>query len=186
LTYRGDIWRSAGGGGRVSEKQMLRYHFNSQLRKVWESHNVLREVPRGALQQPVVKGTDYDVPRPIPTTNPPLAGFLFRRQLRGLWFIPMITMPMEAHCHLTLKIGRPMKPRHVIFDGGDLDGRLKTLFDALAVPTDEAALPVGATGDEGEVLCLLADDSLITGLTIESYQLLGRAVTRTTWTLTST
>jgi hypothetical protein len=129
-------------------------------------------VNRSELQLPIRTGDDW-VRRPIQPGRTELDGFLFRRRLRDLWFIPMITMPMEAHCHLALKIGRPMKPGRLIFEGGDLDGRLKTLFDALAMPKEEAALPDGVSGDDGEVLCLLADDSLITGLTIESYQFLG-------------
>jgi hypothetical protein len=133
----------------------------------------LRLVNRRELQIPVRNGDDYDVQRPIYPFETPLTGYLFRRRLQDLWFIPLITMPMEAHCHLALRVGRRMKPGRLIFDGGDLDGRLKTLFDSLAVPKDEGALPDGSTGDDGEVLCLLADDNLITGLTIESYRLLG-------------
>jgi len=78
---------------------------------------------------------------------------------------------MEAHCHLSLRVGRPAKPGNIIFTGGDLDGRLKTLFDALAVPKDKDAIDArDATQDE--YVCLLSDDELITGVSLESYRLL--------------
>jgi hypothetical protein len=138
LKYRGDRLTSAGNSSsRRTEKQELRYEFHRQIRRVWENHNVLRAVIRSDLQQLIRNGDDWDVQRPIRSGTTDLDGFMFRRRLRDLWFIPMITMPMEAHCHLALRIGRPMKPGRLIFEGGDLDGRLKTLFDALAMPKDE-------------------------------------------------
>jgi hypothetical protein len=78
---------------------------------------------------------------------------------------------MEARCHLALRIGRGMRPGSIVFSGGDLDGRLKTLFDALAVPKDDHQVAAEHV-EQTEYLCLLSDDSLITGLSIESYQLL--------------
>jgi hypothetical protein len=66
-----------------------------------------------------------------------------------------------------------MGPGVIIFSGGDLDNRLKVLFDALRIPLKSEELDERA-GREGEqFFCLLADDRLITDLSIESFRLLG-------------
>jgi hypothetical protein len=78
---------------------------------------------------------------------------------------------MEAHCHLALRIGRPARPGEIVFSGGDLDGRFKTLFDSLAMPKDTQAVDAKDV-TQAEYICLLSDDELITGLSVESYRLL--------------
>jgi len=52
---------------------------------------------------------------------------------------------------------------------GDIDNRLKTLFDALRVPSLAEVQTLGATTaiDEDPLYCLFQDDSLITRLNIE-------------------
>jgi hypothetical protein len=63
-----------------------------------------------------------------------------------------------------------------MFDGhpGDLDNRLKVLFDALRMPDMENELPEGAqpTDDQYPLFCLLQDDKLITAVRMESERLL--------------
>ena len=68
----------------------------------------------------------------------------------------------------------PQKPGAIISSGGDIDNRLKTLLDALKVPSEPTAVPPGSTPQEGEVpfFCLLEDDSLITKLTVDTDRLL--------------
>jgi hypothetical protein len=60
-----------------------------------------------------------------------------------------------------------------LFEGGDIDNRLKTLFDALRLPKNgEGMGPVSKDTDEGPIYCLLEDDSLITEVRIVTDQLL--------------
>jgi len=169
LKYRGEELKSSGNtGGRILEKQLLRACFHRQLERVWAKHNQLSLVKRNTLQPPVMASGRYDVKRPIEGST--LYGFLFRHVVKDTGFVPLLTGPMEAHCHLGLRVGRTVKPGSIIFDGGDLDGRLKTLFDALRMPRDASELPKDFHGG-AECLCLLSDDSLITGLAIDSYEL---------------
>jgi hypothetical protein len=67
---------------------------------------------------------------------------------------------------------RPDRPGHVIW-AGDIDNRLKTLFDAMRVP-DPAENYVNAppTQDETPFFCLLQDDKLITKVEVETDRLL--------------
>ncbi len=60
----------------------------------------------------------------------------------------------------------------MIQQGGDIDNRVKTLFDALRVPDEkqiEKFVPA-----EGEVpfFCLLQDDVLVTGFSVKTERLL--------------
>jgi hypothetical protein len=58
-----------------------------------------------------------------------------------------------------------------VYQGGDLDGRIKTLIDALAMPQHlEQVFPEEETLDP--IFCLMEDDSLVSGVAIESERLL--------------
>jgi hypothetical protein len=132
LKYRGEDLKSSGNSdGRIREKQILRECFHRQVKNIWENHNSLRHISRKELQEPTKVADRFEVARPIKGGLP---GILFRHKVHNSWFVPMITGPMEAYCHLALRVGRPTKPGQIVFSGGDLDGRLKTLFDSLAIP----------------------------------------------------
>jgi hypothetical protein len=61
----------------------------------------------------------------------------------------------------------------LLYGGGDLDNRLKVLFDALRIPTSVEEIGDDRPAEDGEVFfCLLADDRLITRVSIESFRLL--------------
>ena len=56
--------------------------------------------------------------------------------------------------------------------GGDIDGRIKTLFDALRMPSEEEE-KVGGTPTANPLYCLLESDSLISDLSVRTARLLG-------------
>ena len=84
-------------------------------------------------------------------------------------FWPLVTEEHAVFCHLDILFLRSGKPGSVIV-GGDLDNRLKTLFDALRVPRDSKELPEGI--EDQMYRCLLKDDSLITGHSVTTDRLL--------------
>ena len=56
---------------------------------------------------------------------------------------------------------------------GDIDNRVKTLLDALKMPSTGEIPPGASPGqDEDPLFCLLEDDSLVTRLSVEMDQLL--------------
>jgi len=63
----------------------------------------------------------------------------------------------------------------IVNNGGDIDNRLKVLFDALSVPEHANQLPPTANPDPSEMpfACLLQSDRLITSVRVESETLLG-------------
>jgi hypothetical protein len=88
-------------------------------------------------------------------------------------FVPLVTKQHAVTCHLDILFLRSGPPGSVTI-GGDLDNRLKTLFDALRVPHHENELPPDAfpEDDEETFRCLLEDDSLITGHSVTTDRLL--------------
>ena len=66
----------------------------------------------------------------------------------------------------------PQEVGAIVTKGGDIDNRLKTLFDALRIPKEEKEIPRTDSfqySDNG-MYCLLEDDKLIGGLSIRTYQ----------------
>jgi len=68
---------------------------------------------------------------------------------------------------------RPHAPGDVI-SAGDLDNRLKTLFDALRIPVLNERYSGRSPGDDEKpyFYCVLEDDKLITKVSVETDQLL--------------
>jgi hypothetical protein len=58
-------------------------------------------------------------------------------------------------------------------EGGDIDNRLKTLLDALRMPSNvEAKQARIDTPDDDPIHCLLQDDALVTKVSVETDRLL--------------
>ena len=90
----------------------------------------------------------------------------------GRKFLPIVRETFLLTCSLKVLFLRRGPPGRV-YEGGDLDNRLKTLFDALSVP----AHPEQVMADEEApdvMYTLLEDDSAITKIDIETHRLLSR------------
>jgi hypothetical protein len=170
LRYRGPlIAQSSGKGSRIVEKQAIRRYLHPQLQDLWKTDtNRLADIRPNELQEPVRERNVFDVRRPIENFK----SFFFRYSLGGFNFVPLVTAPQETRCRLAIRLHRATRPGDIVYSGGDLDNRLKVLFDALRMPHDAAELSEAPHSD-GEVLyCLLADDRLITDFSIQSFRLL--------------
>jgi hypothetical protein len=90
----------------------------------------------------------------------------------GYELVPMVVPEFALRCSLDILLLRPEEDRF-IFEQGDIDGQVKTLFDALRIPgsSDETA---GATPemDEHPLFCLLQDDRLISEVKVTTDHLL--------------
>jgi hypothetical protein len=90
-------------------------------------------------------------------------------------FVPLVTAEMNSVVELSIVLLRPEAPGHLITQGGDIDNRLKTLFDALTMPRHLNALPTGQTPTTDQVpffFCLLEDDNLVTSIAVKTEQML--------------
>jgi hypothetical protein len=165
--------------GSPADKWMIRKYIHTQLQELWEIHPSLRDtlrrrfVPRAqpfnindihhiaddlnAFTQ-VPSGEDIDLCESI------------ERKDKKFW--PLVRNTHALKCNLAITFLRKEDAGRV-YQGGDLDNRLKTLFDALAVPlTDQVVDDQSFSGDP--VCCLLEDDALIMGINVQTHQLLAR------------
>jgi hypothetical protein len=92
----------------------------------------------------------------------------------GFDFVPAVTEELDLVCHLTVAILQRGTPGHIMKKhGGDIDNRLKTLFDSLAVPPVGQLVGLGGpTPEEEPFYCLLEDDLRITRIDVRTEHLL--------------
>lgn len=75
----------------------------------------------------------------------------------------------EPTVDLNITMFRPGAPGQIMDSGGDIDNRLKTLFDALQPPNSGLTKLCERTGtDPDPVICLLADDAQIASLRVDT------------------
>jgi hypothetical protein len=127
---------------------------------------LLKQALSDHLHEGTMKGGQVEVPRP-------LGDMLFYAvRVGGFRFVPLVHRAHKLACGIDVTFLRRERPGAIV-QGGDLDNRLKTLFDALRMPHDKSELK----GDEPSqpdqrVFCLLEDDSLITQVAVRTHQLL--------------
>lgn len=154
LTYRGPLKSKA----RPDAKHDLRRFFHRQLKLLWTAY------PMNGYNEWL---------QPLSETNQ----ISVLRSKHGFTFAPLVCHNMHAVAELDIKLLWPHSPGSIITGGGDIDNRLKTLFDALKVPSEPTALPSGCAPaqDEQPFFCLLEDDSLIARVNVDSDRLLEEA-----------
>ena len=91
----------------------------------------------------------------------------------GYNFVPLVTSDLALRCDIDILFLRPEGPGMLI-NSGDIDNRVKTLFDAFRMPNSYAeAGNVPPSGpEENPFYCLLEDDRLVSKVTITTDQLL--------------
>lgn len=149
LHYQGPL-KSNGG---PKDKQKLRRYLLPQLKDLWE-------------QEPLVGQKDEFL-------NPSYEASVVK-EIVGWKFASVVNAKNHLIAKLDIVFLRPEEPGAVITQGGDIDNRLKTLFDALSIPRANQ-IPAGDKPGAGEepFHCLLEDDNLITGANIAVDRLLG-------------
>lgn len=86
-------------------------------------------------------------------------------------------------CEIDVALLRQEAPGQLLGDGGDLDNRMKTLFDALRKPSTQEAqqAKIAPLPDDEPIHCLLQDDGLVLKVSVETDRLLRPAATPMTW-----
>jgi hypothetical protein len=157
LVYQGKL-PAASGSTRAREKQEIRKSFHRQLASLWDTHPFLVNFMK----------QDEEGPPDRPKHN--LANHYVRC---GYRFLPLVSQWFGVSCALDILFLRRDGPGSLIKSGGDIDNRLKVLFDGLRMPqtSDEVC---GDTPGPGEdpFYCLLEDDKLISKVQVETNWLL--------------
>ena len=99
---------------------------------------------------------------------------------RRSFFAPLIS---NTACEIDVALLRQEAPGQLLGDGGDLDNRMKTLFDALRKPSTREAqqAKIAPLPDDEPIHCLLQDDGLVLKVSVETDRLLRPAATPMTW-----
>jgi hypothetical protein len=86
------------------------------------------------------------------------------------WFLIAEHLATVVDLNITLLL--PHEVGRIVHNGGDIDNRIKTLFDALRVPSVPSEIPAADSFHYGEggMYCLLQDDKLINRVSLQSYQ----------------
>ena len=154
LFYRGPLKAN----GNLRQKQALRMHFAPQLERALESTPQHRLNPglthqRFATDAPVSDGRWKFLPI---ASRDPLSRALTR---------PLVS--------LDILLLRPGALGNILSGGGDIDNRLKTLFDALQTPTPDQLRDLPGPGAGfSDVYCLMSDDKQIRSVSVRTQQLL--------------
>lgn len=160
LLYEGPIapWKK----GNLDTIHDIRMKIYPQMKALWDFPPISTENKAKWLRyQPPVDDGDHSI---------------FER--RGTeTFAPLISGRVNLQCELDITFLRQQAPGQLIGDGGDIDNRVKTLLDALSVPTPAQASHFTGPGTE-PIFCLLQDDLLVTRINVETDRLLRPASER--------
>jgi hypothetical protein len=168
LIYDGGLLRSAGNSNRRTwEKHSIRRHFHEQMKRLWETHPALKSYAERVVE------IDDSGERLYPPM--PFLDYLAHNYKKSdIGFIPLMTAGNGLVCSLDILFLRPEQPGSILGSAGDIDNRIKTLIDALRIPSDGTEMK-RREGDEpnpNPMYCLLQDDKLITSLKVETDRLL--------------
>lgn len=156
LVYQGRLHANAG----PSEKHEIRKAFHGQLKELW------RQKPLSHWWEETVGGTD-------PPESMVSAISKQYERCNGYHFMPLVTEIRALMCELDILFLRRDPPGKVLSQGGDIDNRMKTLFDALRMPTTTSEVGNQLPGDgEDPFFVLLENDSLISKIAITTDRLL--------------
>lgn len=146
LTYEGPLPCN----GAPKEKQQIRRQLHPQMAELWN------QLPlRESVEVQGSKGK-------------------FTRTLGHFDFLPLVNNYLRLVCSLDILFLRHEEPGSIVRHGGDIDNRLKTLFDALRMPQSIDEIPSGdaPSANESPFHCLLEDDQLITQIGVTTDRLL--------------
>jgi hypothetical protein len=93
------------------------------------------------------------------------------RSVRGVEYVPLISPALNMRAEIDVLLLSSSLPGGLINKSGDIDNRLKTLFDALSVPSEQQVPAVAETDGDGRVFCLLDDDRLVTRVDVSNDRL---------------
>jgi len=157
LIYDGGLLKASSAKNRRPwEKHSIRRQLHPQLKKLWEVHPALKNYAAHTIEE---------------HGKPPqrfLDALAHTHKKANIGFIPIITEPNGLMCELDVLLLRPERPGHLIEESGDIDNRMKTLLDALKVPSDGSEMVRKSTDDPdpNPIYCLLQNDNLITGFKV--------------------
>jgi len=182
LLYSGPL-HSAGSANPRKEKHAIRKVFHSQLRHLWMSNSNLRRmadmIGRSAYAEEIneqLRKGEIPSAADLSEEDAIQKGLLTwgkNWNRNGFNFLPLVAREFCLRCCLDILFLR-VEDRNYVLQGGDIDGRIKILFDSLRMADSASELPPGAVpeADENPFFCLLENDDLISEVRVNTDRLL--------------
>lgn len=127
-----------GSDSRAPIKHEIRRAFHPQLRRLWTVNRNLRQMSEHYGRMFHAHMQDKEKIAPSHPSDDEARQFAFQHWGQN-WncgpfhFVPLVTKELGAICKIEILLLRPDDDTHVT-EHGDLDGHVKTLFDALRTP----------------------------------------------------
>ena len=161
LEYNDYIPPRYNGESQSGVKQVIRRVFADTLRRKWRDSPQLSEWQKKGFT-PAKRGQWAHEP------DDPDAPF-FMVPMFGFHLIPLVSWHNNLTCDLMITLKG--ETRSAMKRRGDIDNRLKVLFDALRMPLRHREVPGNMFGSGSDpFFCLLEDDSLIRKFSVEAIQ----------------
>ena len=191
LLYSGRVLGASRDDTRPEMKHAIRREFHPQLERLWRTNKNLRQLPETVLWKHVTQPIDNKLAED-PDFDKKVSAIMRGHQdesfderfAKGLdlitknWercgyrFVPLVTEEFCLRCSLDILFLRPEEPG-LLIRSGDIDARIKTIFDALRLPKNLAETGnVGPQHGEDPFYCLLEDDKLVSEIRVTTDQLL--------------
>ncbi len=159
----------------AEHKHSIRSDFHVQLGRLWETNKFLKEHrvdPRPSAQNrpPADIGAQWGVDDDKKVSMREYVANLHQRD--GYRFVPLVRKDIALLCSLKVLFLRHDGPGAVLH-AGDIDNRIKTLIDALRMPSTQELRGNEIPKDgEDPFFVLMEDDSQVTHLEVETDRLL--------------
>lgn len=150
LTYQGLL----PSNGSPLDKHKIRKNFHNQLERLWNIP------PLDSSKKEFLSGIDD----PSHINN-------ITKTIGGVRYAPLICKKLKFYTLLDITLLWPDEPGKIIDNTGDIDNRLKTLFDALSCPDENQMQQIKKTEKFPDNIfhCLLEDDKLIQSVNIKTH-----------------
>jgi hypothetical protein len=146
LTYEGDL-PASGNKPKPAAVWHIRRSLHPQIADLFLSHPVLSEVVPDQYYFPKIN-------------------------VKGFDFVPVVRRHLKMVCSLNITFLRKMEEFGLVHQGGDIDNRIKTLFDGLRMPDKGDEVPEHEVGFQ-PMNTLLESDAMITGYSVKAEKLWG-------------
>lgn len=188
LVYQGPLPAQGSSESRLKDKHAIRRQLHRQLRGLWDTHPFISRYTKAEVVEG--RASTFTMPslqhrgqfvRTTAYRDAETARIGAKYERCGFQFVPLIGGAFgedaATACALDILFLRRDMPGGIIKQGdggGDLDNRLKVLFDALRMPhnCDEVRKAPPAEANEKPFFVLLEDDSLITEVKVVTDRLL--------------
>jgi hypothetical protein len=187
LIYHGALpAEGRGTKSRALIKHQIRRELRPQLAELWRTHPFLKQFLKAHMLSqrfnPHVSAPTIEELREkmIETEYDTLTVAQHKARefaVKGYNFLPLVASALfdgiDTACALDILFLRRDDPGGLVKSGGDIDNRIKVLFDALKMPKSGEFEPSEPPApDEDPFYCLVQDDGLITEIKVTTDRLL--------------